>query len=119
MPGLRGCYKAELGKLPILGRAMRMAGFVPVERANRRPAFEAVDVAVAGFGRATRSCSRPRARAGEAGELQPFKKGGFVMAIKAQVPVVPVALIGTARRCRAGAGSAITAAAHRRRSSTG
>ena len=44
-PRLRGLYKAEMGKLPVLGRAMRLVGFVPVDRGNRASAIASVDAA--------------------------------------------------------------------------
>ena len=93
-PGLRAMYKAELAKLPILGTVMRTAGFVPVDRANRDRAIEAVDEAVAALRAGASFLLAPEGTRSRTGALQPFKKGAFVMAIKAQVPVVPVALIG-------------------------
>jgi 1-acyl-sn-glycerol-3-phosphate acyltransferase len=95
-PRLRGLYKAEMGKLPILGRALRLVGFVPVDRGHRGRAFEAVDAAAARLRAGDSFLLAPEGTRGTGDGLQPFKKGGFVMAIKAQVPVVPVALIGTA-----------------------
>ena len=95
-PRLRGLYKAELGKLPILGRAMRLAGFVPVERAHRARAIEAVDLAADRLGAGDSFVIAPEGTRSATDALLPFKKGGFVMAIKARAPVVPVALIGTA-----------------------
>jgi 1-acyl-sn-glycerol-3-phosphate acyltransferase len=94
-PGLRAMHKAELAKLPILGPVMRRAGFVPVERFNRDRAFEAVDEAVEGLRAGASFLLAPEGTRSRTGDLQPFKKGAFVMAIKAQVPVVPIALIGT------------------------
>jgi 1-acyl-sn-glycerol-3-phosphate acyltransferase len=93
-PGLRAMYKAELAKLPILGTVVRTAGFVPVERHNRERAIGAVDEAVAGLRAGASFLLAPEGTRSRTGELQPFKKGAFVMAIKAQVPVVPIALIG-------------------------
>ncbi len=94
-PRLRGLYKAELGRLPILGRAMRLAGFVPVERRHRAQAFEAVDLAAERLRAGDSFLIAPEGTRSATDGLLPFKKGGFVMAIKAQVPVVPVALLGT------------------------
>ncbi len=94
-PRLRGLYKAELGRLPILGRAMRLAGFVPVERTHRAQAFEAVDLAAERLRAGDSFLIAPEGTRSATDGLLPFKKGGFVMAIKAQAPVVPVALLGT------------------------
>ncbi len=97
-PLLRVLYKAEMGKLPILGPAMRIAGFVPVNRADRERAIEAVDLAVSRLGEGYSFLLAPEGTRNTAAEMRPFKKGAFVMAIKAQVPVVPVALLGTDER---------------------
>ena len=91
IPGtLRFVAKKEMASIPLLGRAMKAAGHIYVDRRNRAQALEAYEE-VAGwirdglstvvFAEGTRS---------RTGELQPFKKGPFVLAIAAQVPVVPV-----------------------------
>ena len=95
-PRLRGLYKAEVGKVPVLGRAMQLVGFVPVDRANRASAIASVDAAAARLAAGDSFIIAPEGTRARGGEMLPFKKGGFVMAIKAQVPVVPVALHGTA-----------------------
>jgi len=95
-PRLRGLYKAEVGKVPVLGRAMRLVGFVPVDRANRSSAIASVDAAAARLAAGDSFMIAPEGTRGRSDEMLPFKKGGFVMAIKAQAPVVPVALHGTA-----------------------
>jgi len=94
-PALRAMHKAELARLPILGPVLRTAGFVPVERVNRVRAIAAVDEAVDGLRAGASFLLAPEGTRSRTGDLQPFKKGAFVMAIKAQVPVVPIALIGT------------------------
>ncbi len=95
-PRLRGLYKAEMGKLPVLGRALRLVGFVAVERANRASAIASVDAAAERLRAGDSFMIAPEGTRARTDELLPFKKGGFVMAIKAQAPVVPVALHGTA-----------------------
>ena len=95
-PRLRGLYKAEVGKVPVLGRAMQLVGFVPVDRANRASAIASVDAAAARLAAGDSFIIAPEGTRARGVEMLPFKKGGFVMAIKAQVPVVPVALHGTA-----------------------
>jgi len=95
-PRLRGLYKAELGKLPVLGRAMRLVGFVAVDRANRASAIASVDAAASRMRAGDSFLIAPEGTRARGPEMLPFKKGGFVMAIKAEAPVVPVALHGTA-----------------------
>jgi 1-acyl-sn-glycerol-3-phosphate acyltransferase len=95
-PRLRGLYKAEVGRIPVLGRAMRLVGFVPVDRANRASAIASVDAAAERLSAGDSFIIAPEGTRARSGEMLPFKKGGFIMAIKAQVPVVPVAVHGTA-----------------------
>ncbi|MEK6629768.1 MAG: lysophospholipid acyltransferase family protein [Acidobacteriota bacterium] len=93
-PRLRVLYKAEMGRLPILGRVLRMARFVPVERADRDRAIHAVDVAVEHLVAGDSFLVAPEGTRSSNADMRPFKKGGFVMAIKAQVPVVPIGVVG-------------------------
>ena len=93
-PRLRLLYKAEFGKVPILGQATRLAGFIPVERRNPEQSQRAIDEAAAALMRGESFLFFPEGTRSRTGELLPFKKGGFIMAIKAQVPVVPVAIHG-------------------------
>jgi 1-acyl-sn-glycerol-3-phosphate acyltransferase len=94
-PKLRGVYKAEMGKLPIFGTALRVSGFVPIVRHDPGRAFDAVELAVRRLREGHSFLLAPEGTRGTAAEMRPLKKGAFVMAIKAQVPVVAVALIGT------------------------
>jgi 1-acyl-sn-glycerol-3-phosphate acyltransferase len=93
-PHVRVLYKAELRKLPVLVWVFDAAGFVPLERANRGQSWPAVDRAAEALSRGNSFFIFPEGTRSRTGELLPFKKGGFVMAIKAQAPVVPVAVLG-------------------------
>ena len=93
-PHLRILYKAELRKLPVLVWAFDAAGFVPLERANPDQSRPAVDRAVAAIALGNSFVIFPEGTRSRTGELLPFKKGGFIMAINAQAPVVPVAVTG-------------------------
>ena len=93
-PRLSVLYKAELRKLPILVRAFDLAGFVPLERSNPDQSLPAIDRAAEVL-RAGRSFMIfPEGTRSRTGTLLPFKKGGFIMAIKAQAPIVPTAIAG-------------------------
>lgn len=93
-PRIKVMYKAEMSKLPLLGRAFRLGGFVPVDRKNREHARIAVEEGARKLGAGESFLIFPEGTRSRTGALLPFKKGGFVMAIKAQVPVVPVAVTG-------------------------
>ena len=93
-PRLRVIYKAELRKLPVLVWAFDIGGFVPLERGNPAQSWPAIDRAAEGLRAGNSFVIFPEGTRSRTGELLPFKKGGFLMAIKAQAPVVPVAVSG-------------------------
>ena len=92
-PRLHVLYKAELGRLPILGRVFRIGGFIPVERGHDR-AREAIEAASVSLREGHSFLVFPEGTRSRTDSLLPFKKGGFVMAIKGSAPVVPVAIRG-------------------------
>jgi 1-acyl-sn-glycerol-3-phosphate acyltransferase len=93
-PRLRILYKAELRKLPILVRAFDIAGFVPLERGNREQSLPAIERAADALREGNSFLIFPEGTRSRTGELLPFKKGGFIMALKGGAPVVPVAIKG-------------------------
>ena len=101
-PRLRILYKAELRKLPILVRAFDLAGFVPLQRGNREQSLPAIERAVDALRAGHSFLIFPEGTRSRTGELLPFKKGGFIMAIKAQAPIVPVAIKGARSAMRKG-----------------
>ena len=101
-PMLHIFYKAELHKVPLMGTAFDIGGFVAVERGDRHKAFASVDVAAESLRQGNSFLIFPEGTRSRTGELLPFKKGGFVMALKAQVPVMPVAISGGRASMRKG-----------------
>jgi 1-acyl-sn-glycerol-3-phosphate acyltransferase len=93
-PRLRILYKAELRRLPILTRAFDLAGFVPLERGNRDQSLPAIERAAQALREGNSFLIFPEGTRSRSGELLPFKKGGFIMALKGQAPIVPVAITG-------------------------
>jgi 1-acyl-sn-glycerol-3-phosphate acyltransferase len=87
-------FKAELKKLPILGKVMVSGGFVPVERERREASLASIDEAAESIRQGNTFLIFPEGTRSRTSELLPFKKGGFIMAIKAQAPIVPVAVSG-------------------------
>ena len=81
-PRLRILYKAELRKLPVLVRAFDLAGFVPLERGNRDQSLPAIERAAQALQEGSSFLIFPEGTRSRTGELLPFKKGGFIMAIK-------------------------------------
>ncbi len=93
-PRLHILFKAELRKLPILGLVMETGGFVAVDRRSRDEALASIDVAAESLRRGNSFLIFPEGTRSKTDQLLPFKKGGFIMAIKAGVPIVPVAITG-------------------------
>ena len=87
-------FKAELTKLPILGAVMVAGGFVPVERDRREASMASIDRAAGSIRSGNSFLIFPEGTRSRTSELLPFKKGGFIMAIKAKAPIVPVAVSG-------------------------
>jgi 1-acyl-sn-glycerol-3-phosphate acyltransferase len=101
-PGLKVVYKAVLRKLPILGRGFDVVGFVPIERESRERSTQAIERGVDAVRSGHSLLMFPEGTRSRTGELLPFKRGAFVLAIKAQAPVVPVAVYGARRAMRKG-----------------
>lgn len=101
-PRLRVLYKAELRKLPILTWAFDLAGFVPLERGNRDQSLPAIERAAEALRDGNSFLIFPEGTRSRDGALLPFKKGGFIMALKAQAPVVPIAIDGARAAMRKG-----------------
>ncbi len=100
--------KQELMKIPILGRAMKMGQFVPVERGNRVEAAKAsVTAAAEALASGLNILIFPEGTRSRDGRLSAFKKGPFYLAEQTLAPIVPVAISGTERMMRKGS-SAIT-----------
>ncbi len=91
----RWLAKAELFKIPIFGRAMRGAGYIRIDRFNRKSAIESLKEAAAKMKDGVSVMIFPEGTRSRDGNIRPFKKGGFVMAVDTGVPVVPVILQGT------------------------
>jgi 1-acyl-sn-glycerol-3-phosphate acyltransferase len=101
-PRLRVLYKAELRKLPILTWAFDLAGFVSLERGNRDQSLPAIERAAEALRDGNSFLIFPEGTRSRDGALLPFKKGGFIMALKAQAPVVPIAIDGARAAMRKG-----------------
>jgi 1-acyl-sn-glycerol-3-phosphate acyltransferase len=92
----RWLAKAELFKIPIFSRAMRGAGYVRIDRSNRESAIESLKEAAAKMKDGVSIMIFPEGTRSLDGNIRPFKKGGFVMAVDTGVPIVPIILRGTA-----------------------
>jgi 1-acyl-sn-glycerol-3-phosphate acyltransferase len=93
---IRVILKKEAFRIPVIGLAMRLVGFIPVDRKGLRGGKKSID-------RATRTIKEkgysflifPEGTRSRDGKLQLFKRGGFFLALNSQVPVAPVSIQGT------------------------
>ena len=93
-PQLHVLYKAELHRFPIMGTVFDVGGFVPIDRGDRDKAMASIARGAAALRAGYSFLIFPEGTRSRTGHLLPFKKGGFIMAIQAQAPIVPVAIQG-------------------------
>ena len=91
----RWLAKAELFKIPLFGYAMRRAGYISIDRSNRRSAFLSLKRAGETIKNGTSVVIFPEGTRNREENIAPFKTGGFVLAVDAGVPIVPVVIHGT------------------------
>jgi 1-acyl-sn-glycerol-3-phosphate acyltransferase len=87
--------KAELFDIPIFGRGIRAVGTIPIARTQQKAAFESYDIAAERIRAGSSVVVFPEGTRGTSYEIRPFKKGPFVLAIKAGAPIVPCIVHGT------------------------
>lgn len=96
LPGqYRVIAKKELFAIPVFGWALALAGFIKIDRADREKAFRSLDLAARRISQGRSVVIFAEGTRSEDGLLLPFKKGGFVLAIKSACPIVPVSISGS------------------------
>jgi 1-acyl-sn-glycerol-3-phosphate acyltransferase len=86
--------KRSLLYVPVFGWALWLAGFIFIDRSNREQAIRSLDRAASRLRRGTSMAIFAEGTRSPDGTLLPFKRGGFVLAIQAGAPVVPVTISG-------------------------
>lgn len=89
--------KKELFWIPIFGWSLGMCGFVPIDRRNRERAIRGLRKAAQRIREGLSVLVFPEGTRGSGDAIQPFKKGGFHLALEAEAPVVPIVVLGTER----------------------
>lgn len=92
---LRFVAKRSLFRIPVFGWALTLGGFVPVDRKDRSTARESFTAALGELSRGASIAVFPEEVRSLGGRVLPFRRGGFLMAWKSGLPVVPVGLQGT------------------------
>lgn len=100
---IRFMAKVSLFKIPIFGWAIGRAGFIPIDRKNRRTAVKSFDLAAERIRKGNTIVVFPEEGRSRTREMRPFQRGGFLLALKSQLPIVPIAIDGTYDVYRAGA----------------
>lgn len=94
LPDVLVMAKQEFFKVPVLGTAMVYRGFIPIDRKSREKSMAALDQAVEALKAGKSFMAFPEGTRSPDGRLQVFKKGLFVMAIKAGALIVPISVSG-------------------------
>ena len=95
LPPVLVMVKKEFFRVPIIGRGMVACGFIPVDRRKQEQALLAVEKGVRALKDGKSFLVYPEGTRSPDGRLQRFKKGVFVMALKAGVPIVPISVSGS------------------------
>jgi 1-acyl-sn-glycerol-3-phosphate acyltransferase len=89
--------KRSIFWIPVLGQAMAIAGFIPIDRQDRTRAIRSIGRAIERIAQGESVILFPEGTRSRDGKLGRFKRGSFHLAIEAGVPIVPVAISGTGR----------------------
>jgi 1-acyl-sn-glycerol-3-phosphate acyltransferase len=89
--------KKELFEIPVFGPSMRRGGYIPLDRGDGRKALQSMDEAAATIRQGKSVVLFPEGTRTQDGNLLPFKRGGFILARKADVPVIPITINGSGR----------------------
>ena len=92
---LRWVSKAVLFRIPFMGWAMSAAGYISVERNNRRQSYQAFLSTLEAIKAGSSVVVFPEGTRSEKGTIGIFKKGSQLLAQRAKVPIVPITIIGT------------------------
>ena len=91
----RWIAKKEVFAIPLLGPAMRKAGYICIDRQNRGKAIKSMDEAAGKIREGKSVMTFPEGTRSPDGTIAPFKKGSFYLAIQSGVPVVPITILGS------------------------
>ena len=90
--------KEELFRVPVFGSAMKRAGYIPLDRSDGRKALKSMRLAAERIAAGTSVVIFPEGTRTLDGSLLPFKRGAFLLAARAGVPIVPFTINGSMER---------------------
>lgn len=93
----RWLAKDSLFTIPVFGWAMKKTGYIPINRSNPKQAYQSLLQAAKKVNEGISVLIFPEGTRQETEGLGEFKKGGFILALKSQKPIVPVGIIGSAK----------------------
>jgi 1-acyl-sn-glycerol-3-phosphate acyltransferase len=91
----KALIKKEMMRLPILSLVLKHVKFVPIERLNPKKAHAGIDLGAKLLKEGYSFVAFPEGTRSTDGRLGDFKKGVFIMAIKAQAPIIPITIVGS------------------------
>lgn len=92
---IRFMAKVSLFKIPIFGWALARAGFIPIDRQNRRTAVKSFDMAADRIRKGNTIVVFPEEGRSKVREMRPFQRGAFLLALKSEKTIVPIAIDST------------------------
>ncbi|HEX7705587.1 MAG TPA: lysophospholipid acyltransferase family protein [Thermoanaerobaculia bacterium] len=92
---IRFMAKVSLFKIPIFGWALARAGFIPIDRKNRRTAVKSFDLAAQRIRAGNTIVIFPEEGRTHERTMKPFQRGAFLLALKSEQTIVPIAIDGT------------------------
>jgi 1-acyl-sn-glycerol-3-phosphate acyltransferase len=100
---IRFMAKVSLFKVPFFGWAIGRAGFIPIDRKNRRTAVKSFDLAADRIRKGNTIVIFPEEGRSRERTMREFQRGAFLLAIKSEKTIVPIAIDGTYDVFRVGA----------------
>jgi 1-acyl-sn-glycerol-3-phosphate acyltransferase len=93
----RWLAKDSLFTIPIFGWAMKRTGYIPINRSHAKQAYQSLLQAAQKINEGTSVVIFPEGTRQQGDRLGPFKKGGFVLALKSKQPMIPISILGSGR----------------------
>jgi len=89
--------KKELFRIPVFGKALRVSGFIEIDRQDHEKAIKNLEQAAGKLQEGISVATFPEGTRSRDGKLLPFKQGMFYVAIQTGIPIVPVSIIGSGK----------------------